>query len=123
MTKLHDLYDGQGQSPWLDDLHRVWLTSGHLQDLVGRGVRGVTSNPTIFAKAIEATDLYDKQLRELTRSQSVEEAYWVMVVDDIERALEVLRPVHQASEGADGFVSLEVAPSLANDTEIGRAHV
>ncbi|MDA8311380.1 MAG: transaldolase [Actinomycetota bacterium] len=117
MTKLHDLYDEQGQSPWMDDLHREWLTGGHLQELVGLGVRGVTSNPTIFAKAIEGTDVYDEQFRTLLRTMSAEDAYWEMVVDDVEKALEVLRPVHEASDGADGFVSLEVAPSLAGDTE------
>ncbi len=117
MTKLQDLYEQGGQSPWLDDLHREWLTGGHLQDLVGMGVRGVTSNPTIFAKAIESTEVYDDQFRSLTRSMGVDDAYWEMVIEDIEDALEVLRPVHQASDGADGFVSLEVAPALANDTE------
>ncbi len=117
MTKLNDLYDREGQSPWMDDLHREWLTGGHLRDLVGLGVRGVTSNPTIFAKAIESTDVYDEQFRSLIRSMSVEDAYWEMVIDDIEDALEVLRPVSRASDGADGFVSLEVAPSLANDTD------
>jgi transaldolase len=117
MTKLNDLYDREGQSPWMDDLHREWLTGGHLRDLVGQGVRGVTSNPTIFAKAIESTDVYDEQFRALIRSMSVEDAYWEMVIDDIEHALEVLRPVNRSSNGADGFVSLEVAPSLANDTK------
>jgi transaldolase len=116
MTKLQDLYELEGQSPWMDDLHREWLTGGHLRDLVAEGVRGVTSNPTIFAKAIESTDVYDDQFRSLMRSMSVEDAYWEMVIDDIERALEVLRPVSESSGGADGFVSLEVAPSLANDT-------
>ena len=117
MTRLHDLYDQQGQSPWLDDLHREWLTSGHLRDRVDQGVRGVTSNPTILAKAIEATDVYDEQFRALMRSMSVDEAYWEMVIDDIGRALDVLRPVHESSEGRDGFVSLEVSPSLAEDTD------
>ena len=117
MTRLHDLYDQQGQSPWLDDLHREWLTSGHLRDRVDQGVRGVTSNPTILAKAIEATDVYDEQFRALMRSMSVDEAYWEMVIEDIGRALDVLRPVHESSEGRDGFVSLEVSPSLAEDTD------
>ena len=117
MTKLHDLYDREGQSPWLDDLHRDWLTGGHLRELVGLGVRGVTSNPTIFAKAIEASDVYDDEFRRLIQKMSVEDAYWEMVIDDIQQALGVLRPVHESSEGADGFVSLEVAPSLARDTE------
>lgn len=117
MTRLHDLYEHEGQSPWLDDLHREWLTGGHLQGLVDQGVRGVTSNPTIFAKAIEATDVYDDQFRLLIRSMSVDDAYWEMVIADIHDALDVLRPVHQSSDGADGFVSLEVAPSLAKDTD------
>ncbi len=116
MTLLHDLYEREGQSPWMDDLHREWLVGGHLHDLVGEGVRGVTSNPTIFAKAIESTDAYDEQLRSLVRTMSVDGAYWEMVVDDIEHALEILRPVNESCGGADGFVSLEVAPSLANDT-------
>ncbi len=116
-TKLNELFEQGGQSPWLDDLHREWLTGGHLQELVGRGVRGVTSNPTIFAKAIEATEVYDDQFRRLISSMSVDDAYWEMVIEDIEHALGVLRPVHESSDGADGFVSLEVAPSLAEDTD------
>lgn len=117
MTKLNQLCEREGQSPWLDDLHREWLTGGHLQELVGQGVRGVTSNPTIFAKAIQATDVYDDQFRRLVRTMSVDDAYWEMVIEDIEHALSCLRPVHESSDGADGFVSLEVAPSLAKDTE------
>ncbi len=117
MTRLHDLYDQGGQSPWLDDVRREWLIGGHLAELVQLGVRGVTSNPSIFAKAIETTDVYDDQFRGLISSMSVEDAYWEMVIQDIEGALEVLRPVHEASAGADGFVSLEVAPSLAHDTD------
>jgi transaldolase len=115
-TKLHQLYEREGQSPWMDDLHREWLTGGHLAELVASGVRGVTSNPTIFAKAIEATDVYDDQFRSLIATMSVDDAYWEMVVTDIEHALGILRPVYDASSGADGFVSLEVAPSLAKDT-------
>jgi transaldolase len=116
MTKLHELYDREGQSPWVDDLHREWLTGGHLRDLVRQGVRGVTSNPTIFTKAIEATDVYDDQFRSLISSMPVGDAYWEMVIEDIQHALAVLRPVYDGS-GGDGFVSLEVAPSLATDTE------
>ncbi|MHB8329580.1 MAG: transaldolase [Acidimicrobiales bacterium] len=84
--------------------------------MVGKGVRGVTSNPTIFTKAIEAGTEYDEQFADLLESCSVEEAYWELVVRDIRDALAVLRPVHEASGGDDGFVSLEVAPSLAHDT-------
>jgi transaldolase len=116
MTRLHELYTEQGQSPWLDNLRRDYLRTGRLAELVDEGIRGVTSNPTIFAKAIEGGSEYDEQFGELLRSMSVEEAYWEMVVDDIREALGVLRPVHEASRGEDGYVSLEVAPSLAHDT-------
>ena len=116
MTKLHDLYEQQGQSPWLDNLRRDYLRGGHLAELVDKGIRGVTSNPTIFAKAIEAGTAYDEQFADLLRTKTVEEAYWELVADDITHALDVLRPVNDSSGGLDGFVSLEVAPSLAHDT-------
>ncbi len=117
MTTLHDLYTEQGQSPWLDNLRRDWLEDGTLAGLVDKGIRGVTSNPTIFAKAIEGQDTYDEQFGSLIRTKSVEDAYWDLVVDDINGALVVLRPVYDGSDGRDGFVSVEVAPSLAHDTE------
>ncbi|HEY5024468.1 MAG TPA: transaldolase [Acidimicrobiales bacterium] len=117
MTKLHDLYEQQGQSPWLDNLRRDYLRGGHLAELVAQGIRGVTSNPTIFAKAIESGTDYDEQFGALLASHSVEEAYWELVMTDIRDALAVLRPVHDSSQGVDGYVSLEVAPSLAHDTE------
>ena len=117
MTALNDLYDQQGQSPWLDNLRRDWLEDGTLAGLVDKGVRGVTSNPTIFAKAIEGQDTYDDQFGSLIRTKSVEDAYWDLVVDDINAALAVLRPVYDSSTGGDGFVSVEVAPSLAHDTD------
>ena len=116
MTRLDDLYRLQGQSPWLDNLRRDWLEDGTLADLIGRGIRGVTSNPTIFAKAIEGQDTYDAQFSSLIGHSTVEDAYWELVIADIDRASELLAPVHAASEGADGFVSVEVAPSLAHDT-------
>ena len=115
MTRLHDLYFSQGQSPWLDNLRRGWLTGGELAGWVERGVRGITSNPTIFQKAIEGSAEYDDQLRGLAAKGSVEDAYWAMAVSDIEAALAILRPVHDSSDGVDGFVSLEVAPDLAHD--------
>jgi transaldolase len=117
MGRLHELYDQQGQSPWLDNLRRGWMTSGELQRWIDRGVRGLTSNPSIFAKAMTETDDYDAELRTLTVGGSgVEDAYWQLVVGDIRRAIELLRPVHDASGGEDGYVSVEVAPDLANDT-------
>jgi transaldolase len=117
MTKLNDLYDQQGQSPWLDNLRRDWLEDGTLAGLVAKGIRGVTSNPTILAKAIEGQHTYDDQFGSLIATKSVEDAYWDLVIDDIQGALKILRPVYDASDGGDGFVSVEVAPSLAHDTE------
>jgi transaldolase len=115
MTKLQQLYDEQGQSPWLDNLRRDYITGGTLQGLIEKGIRGVTSNPTIFAKAIESEDDYDAQFGELLPSHTIEESYWELVIEDIEHALEILRPVHESSGGTDGYVSLEVAPSLAHN--------
>lgn len=117
MTKLNDLYSQQGQSPWIDNLNRPALESGGLQKLVDAGVRGVTSNPTIFQKAMTGSDAYDEQFRQLIERGSVEAAFWDMAVDDVRDALAVLGPVHRDSGGTDGFVSLEVAPALANHTD------
>jgi transaldolase len=117
VTRLHRLYQDLGQSPWVDNLQRSWLSGGRLAELVSQGVRGVTSNPTIFAKAIESSDDYDDQFRSLYPALGVEGAYWDMVGDDVAAALEVLRPVYDESGGADGFVSLEISPELAHDTD------
>ena len=116
-TKLQQLYEEQGQSPWLDNLTRGHLLRGELEDLVAAGIRGVTSNPTIFAKAISSSNDYHEQFERLMKSgMSVTDAYWAMVIDDIRGALAVLRPVHDDSDGLDGFVSVELAPALARDT-------
>jgi transaldolase len=118
MTKLHRLYDEQGQSPWLDNLTRAYLRDGTLGRLVADGIRGVTANPTIFARAIEGSDAYDEQFaRLIAQGRPVLDAYWDLVVDDIIDALGVLRPTFDSSGGADGFVSVEVAPELARDTD------
>ena len=116
MTRLHDLHDA-GQSPWLDNLRRGYLRSGELQTYVDRGIRGITSNPSIFQKAIADSDDYDEQFTTLLGGGStVEDAYWSMVTDDISEALGVLRPVFDESDGIDGYVSVEVDPGLARDT-------
>ncbi len=117
MTALHRLFDEQGQSPWLDNLKRGYFRSGKLRQLVDAGIRGVTSNPTIFQKAIAASDDYDEQFAEATSRVSVEDAYWELVVDDIQHACDVLRPLFDETRGADGHVSIEVSPALARDTE------
>ena len=118
MTKLQRLYDEQGQSPWLDNLTRVYLRDGTLGRLVADGIRGVTANPTIFARAIEGSDAYDEQFAALiANGRPVLDAYWDLVVDDIGDALGVLGPTFDSSAGSDGFVSIEVAPELARDTD------
>ena len=117
MTKLHQMHAEYGQSPWLDNLTRGHLTSGELRRLIGTGIRGVTSNPTIFAKAITGSADYDDQFRALTDAgTTVTDAYWRMVIADIEEALAQLRPVYDQSGGGDGFVSVELAPGLARDS-------
>ena len=116
MTRLHDLYEEQGQSPWVDNIRRDSLADGSLAALVEQGIRGVTSNPTIFAKAIEDGSLYDGQFASLLVDHTVEEAYWEMTITDIIDALGVLRPVYDTSDSTDGFVSIEVSPALAHDT-------
>jgi transaldolase len=117
MTMLQRLYAEQGQSPWLDNLTRDYLRDGTLSRMVAAGVRGVTSNPTIFAKAIASSADYDEQFSWLTSTgSSVEEAYWGLVATDVTAACSVLRPVYQTSRGLDGFASVEVAPELASDT-------
>jgi transaldolase len=118
MTMLQRLYQEQGQSPWLDNLTRAYLRDGTLGRLVADGVRGVTANPTIFARAIEGSDAYDEQFAtRIAQGRPVTDAYWDLVVDDILDALGVLGPTFDASGGTDGFVSVEVAPELARDTD------
>lgn len=118
MTILHELCDPHGQSPWLDELQRSWLKDGTLARLVERGVRGVTSNPTRFEEAISGSDAYDHQFRELLASGlDVPAAYWDLVITDIVAASTELEAVHDSSGGRDGFVSVELGPHLADDTE------
>jgi len=118
MTPLGRIFDEQGQSVWLDNLTRSDLRDGTLSRLVAAGVRGVTANPTIVARAIESSDAYDEQFETLlSAGHTVEEAYWELVISDVVRALEVLRPTFDRSHRGDGFVSIEVAPRLADDTD------
>ena len=118
MGRLQDLYTEQGQSPWLDNLKRSWLAGGEIQRWIDRGVRGITSNPSIFQKAIESGDEYTAQLADLVKGgASIEDAYWAMVTDDITAALGLFRPLYDSSDAGDGYVSVEVAPSLARDTD------
>ncbi len=116
MNRLQRLSSEFGQSPWLDNLRRSYLTDGVLDELVRRGVRGLTSNPTIFQKAIQGSNEYDEQFFDLVRrGVNIEDAYWSLVLHDIVGALDVFRPLFETSGGTDGFVSVEVDPLLAHD--------
>ncbi|MCE2490250.1 MAG: bifunctional transaldolase/phosoglucose isomerase [Anaerolineae bacterium] len=117
MNKIQEL--GQlGQSVWLDYIRRAFVTSGEMQALIDQGVRGVTSNPAIFEKAIAQSNDYDDQLQELVvGGASVNEAYEALALRDIHMATGLFLPVYEESEGEDGYVSLEVNPNLAFDTD------
>lgn len=114
-----------GQSVWQDDIARNQLTGGHLQRMVEEvGIRGVTSNPTIFEKAISAGSDYDEQISGLLDAgKSALEIFEAVEIEDIRGACDVLRPVYDASDGADGFVSIEVSPDAARDAESTREQV
>ena len=107
-----------GQSVWLDSISREMLRSGELERYVEAGISGVTSNPTIFAKAILSGDSYDAQIDELVAHDAdVDEIYTAVVTRDIRRACDVMVPTHRRSGGLDGFVSVEVSPELAHEAE------
>ena len=107
-----------GQSIWLDSISRDMIKSGELQRFVDSGITGVTSNPSIFDKALSDTTIYDDDLRELAAAgSSAEQAFEKLAVDDIRDAADVLRPVYDNAGRRDGFVSIEVSPTLANDTD------
>ena len=123
MTRLQVLYDEYGQSPWIDNIRRDWLNDGTLADLVRQGVRGVTSNPSIFAKAFATSNAYDDLLAQ-SRSGDAEAVFERLAVADVRDACDVLSEVHEGSRAdfasgarryCDGFVSLEVSPRLARD--------
>jgi len=118
MNHVRSLVD-HGQAVWLDFLSRELLDKGELAHLIERdGVRGVTSNPTIFEKAIGHSTDYDESIRRLLKDQGkAEQLLESLMVEDIRHAADVLRPVFDATHGADGFVSIEVSPYLANDTQ------
>jgi transaldolase len=114
---LQRLHAEQDQSPWIDFIDRDLLTSGKLERLVADGIRGLTSNPTIFAKAV-ATGQYDDLVREgLEAGDEARAIYERIAVTDVGDAADVLRGVYDASDGADGFASIEVEPDLAEDTD------
>jgi transaldolase len=116
-TKLHELAK-LGQSIWYDNISRKIIENGELQKLLDQGVLGVTSNPTIFEKAFAGSADYDSAIQELVAAdKSVEQIYEALVLEDICRAAASLRPIYERTEGKDGYISLEVSPTLAHDTQ------
>ena len=114
LRKLHDA----GQSVWLDYLRRSLITDGGLARLVaGDAVGGMTSNPTIFAQAMTGSADYDAAIAQLATAgaRDPREIFYALALDDVRRAADVLRPVWEATRGADGYVSFELEPSLAHD--------
>ncbi len=117
MTKLHELAE-LGQSVWYDYIRRDFLNSGELEDLINQGLRGLTSNPAIFEKAIAHSTDYDQAIKQLVReNQSVQQIYEALVLQDIDQATDLFGSVYTRTAGLDGYVSLEVSPHLAQDTE------
>jgi transaldolase len=112
--QLHDL----GQSLWIDNISRETLQDGSLAKLISDySVTGLTSNPTIFEKAMGQGDAYDDAIAQMARDgRSTEDLFFALAVDDLQRAADLFAPVHEASGGVDGWVSLEVSPLLVNDT-------
>ncbi len=118
MSTLIDLLS-YGQSYWLDNLTRKMILNGELKKRVTeQGLRGITSNPSIFNKAITGSDDYDSEIKELvTAGKTPQEIYDTLTIKDVQDACDLLKPVDDQSGGADGFVSLEVSPFLARDTQ------
>ncbi|TAN20050.1 MAG: transaldolase [Chitinophagaceae bacterium] len=108
-----------GQSYWLDNLTRTKITSGEIAKRVNeQGLRGITSNPSIFHKAFAEGNEYDAQIKSLAKAgKTAPEIYDALTVKDVQDACDILMPVYEKSDGTDGFVSLEVSPYLARDTE------
>lgn len=118
MNKLVNLLD-YGQSYWLDNLNREKINNGEIKKRVTeQGLRGITSNPSIFNKAFTSGNAYDEQIQTLAKEgKSTQEIYEALTIKDVQDACDILEPVYKQSGGIDGFVSLEVSPYLARDTQ------
>jgi transaldolase len=112
--QLHDL----GQSLWIDNISRETLRDGSLAKLIDEySVTGLTSNPTIFEKAMGEGDAYDESIAQMAREgRSTEDLFFALAVDDLQKAADLFAPIHEATGGVDGWVSLEVSPLLVHDT-------
>src|SRR3990170_2168413 len=115
LQQIHEL----GQSIWLDYIRRDFVSNGQLARLIEAGeVRGVTSNPTIFEEAIAKSDLYNDAIRPLAHAAwEIELIFESLAVEDVRAASDLFLPVYEGSDGKDGFVSIEVSPRLADDTQ------
>ncbi len=114
LQKMNEL----GQAPWVDELTRDDIQDGGLEQMIEDGIVGVTSNPAIFQKAIGDSDLYDDQLQELAQKEDdPKEIFWQIAKRDIQDACDIFMPVHEKTNGQDGFISLEVQPDIAYDTQ------
>jgi len=116
-TAMHALLD-EGQSVWLDYLRRGMTRSGELAAMIANGLRGMTSNPTIFEHAIAGTPDYDEELRDVGLSGRTDrQVFEALAIRDVQEAADLFRPVYDETDGSDGFVSIEVSPDVARDTE------
>src|SRR5579884_2827342 len=109
----------QGQSVWYDNIDRAQLASGQFKKMLSEdGILGVTANPTIFDKSTSSGHAYDEQMSQLIQEgKSTNEIYEALVIRDIQTVADLLRPIYDRTEGKDGYVSLEVSPELAHDTQ------
>jgi transaldolase len=116
---IFEIEQNYGQSIWMDNLSRTLIESGELKQMIEeRGIVGITSNPAIFEKAIVGNATYDGDIEAgISAGKSVLEIYESLVFDDIRNACDILRPVYDSSNGLDGYVSIEVPPNIANNTE------
>ena len=116
MTKIYEI-SKYGQSIWYDNIRRAMLRSGELQNLINQGVSGVTSNPSIFEKAIVGSNDYDTAIRTLVdQGLDKNSIYESLVIEDIRAAADVLLPIYNQTNAEDGYISLEVRPTLSHDT-------
>ena len=116
---IFDIEQNYGQSIWMDNLSRDLIESGELKELIGsRGIHGITSNPAIFEKAIAGNKIYDADIEVgIKAGKSVDEIYESLVFDDITNACDIFSGIYEETKGLDGYVSIEVPPNLAKDTE------
>jgi transaldolase len=118
MSNIKKLYTDYAVSPWLDNISRDYILDGTLARYISQGIRGVTSNPSIFEKAFSESESYKVPIQSLKdQGLGTEDIYWKLAIEDIQGACDILLPLYTASNGNDGFVSVEVSPEYARDAE------